>query len=512
MGKVSIKKNVKPKTIKQKQRQTQKTNVTVNIGSISKKRGRATKKQQLQKKPVQQSSQPVIQSYNQPIFKQTTPQQQPTSLASSILATQSTPAIIKKEETQQTSLQKALQEQNTQIDEPVTKANDLERVRDARLKKLDKPAEEKKEINQEELYRIALLSQSLADQQDDTEEIKALTIRPSKPDIPFISSVEPKDTPSLITPVRPPSKYVNALRGLGLDAVVPSRELLSKSGQRKTLLDFQKFEEERDQRIQKNIHQNAKIQEGINISEESQRETYFDPFEETTQVDEPLKQAEEPSVQPEDIQSTPLKQEEPKGATEMITQTETLSEPTPLTQPTVELGFGGLTEESIQTSVGQILPEEPVSSTVLEVKEKKKKGKTILTPIEPPPQILQAQEPVATILTGQPYVTETLVKDEPAGGAPFAEASLIIPQAKITPGNQVKNLWQELYDSNELPAGTKKTKEGGRKSIEDYADEIRTVDRYKDYKIPEKSIENTQTPGPKIGSSKLLKVTPVKKP
>ena len=97
-------------------------------------------------------------------------------MASSILATQSTPAIIKKEETQQTSLQKALQEQNTQIDEPVTKANDLERVRDARLKKLDKPAEEKKEINQEELYRIALLSQSLADQQDDTEEIKALTM------------------------------------------------------------------------------------------------------------------------------------------------------------------------------------------------------------------------------------------------------------------------------------------------------------------------------------------------
>ena len=245
------------------------------------------------------------------------------------------------------------------------------------------------------------------------------------------------------------------MRGLGLDAVVPSRELLSKSGQRKTLLDFQKFEEERDQRIQKNIHQNAKIQEGINISEESQRETYFDPFEETTQVDEPLKQAEEPSVQPEDIQSTPLKQEEPKGATEMITQTETASEPTPLSQPTVELGFGGLTEESIQTSVGQILPEEPVSSTVLEVKEKKKKGKTILTPIGPPPQILQAQEVAPSILTGQPYVTETLVKDEPAGGAPQAEATPILQIDEVIPGelygiDQARALIQNLKKEGKL--------------------------------------------------------------
>ena len=78
MTKVSIKKNVKPKTMKQKQRQTQKTNVTVNIGTGAiKKRGRPTKKSQ----PVKQAqtiSQPIIQSYNQPIFKQ------PSSLASSI--------------------------------------------------------------------------------------------------------------------------------------------------------------------------------------------------------------------------------------------------------------------------------------------------------------------------------------------------------------------------------------------------------------------------------------------
>ena len=117
MTKVSIKKNVKPKTLKQKQRQTQKQNVTVNIGTGAiKKRGRQTKKAQ-PVKPVQSLSQPIIQSYNQPIFKPPIPQQ--SSLASTILATQLTPKVVAEEAKEQTSLKKALQEQNT--DEPVTK-------------------------------------------------------------------------------------------------------------------------------------------------------------------------------------------------------------------------------------------------------------------------------------------------------------------------------------------------------------------------------------------------------
>ena len=93
MGKVSIKKNVKPKTVKQKQKQKQTQNVTVNIGSINKKRTRTKKKSQIEKKPIQQPViAPSIISYNQPMFKQPTqPIQQPSSLASSILATQSAP-------------------------------------------------------------------------------------------------------------------------------------------------------------------------------------------------------------------------------------------------------------------------------------------------------------------------------------------------------------------------------------------------------------------------------------
>ena len=125
MTKVSIKKNVKPKTLKQKQRQTQKQNVTVNIGTGAiKKRGRQTKKAQ-PVKPAQSISQPIIQSYNQPIFKPPIPQQ--SSLASSILATQLTPKVVAEEVKEQTSLRKALQEQNT--DESTPKANELERVR-----------------------------------------------------------------------------------------------------------------------------------------------------------------------------------------------------------------------------------------------------------------------------------------------------------------------------------------------------------------------------------------------
>ena len=131
MVKVSIKKNIKPKTTKQKQKQTQKTNVIVNISSevIKKKRGRPTRRSKIEKQPTKPSSQqPITQSYNQPIFKQSTPQ--PSSLASSILATQATPKVIAEKVKQQSSLSKALQEQNT--DEPVTKVNDLERVRGER--------------------------------------------------------------------------------------------------------------------------------------------------------------------------------------------------------------------------------------------------------------------------------------------------------------------------------------------------------------------------------------------
>ena len=89
MVKVLIKKNIKPKTTKQKQKQTQKTNVIVNIGDTitKKRRGRPARRSKLEKQPTKPSSQqPITQSYNQPIFKQSTPQQ-PSTLSSAILAT-----------------------------------------------------------------------------------------------------------------------------------------------------------------------------------------------------------------------------------------------------------------------------------------------------------------------------------------------------------------------------------------------------------------------------------------
>jgi hypothetical protein len=180
MVKVSIKKNVKPKTLKQKQKQTQ--NVTVNIGSINKKRTRTKKKLQIEKKPIQQPViAPSIISYNQPTFKQS-PQQpiqpQPSSLTSSILATQSAPNIVSNENKIESALTRALVEQNTNTDtNPEELINDLERTRKKRIEKLDQPNPSLKKINKEEAIdpiRTGLLGQILDEKEDDTEEINAL--------------------------------------------------------------------------------------------------------------------------------------------------------------------------------------------------------------------------------------------------------------------------------------------------------------------------------------------------
>ena len=98
MVKVVIKKNIKPKKKVMKQKQNQKQTININIGDTitKKKRGRPSRKAQQAipvKKPIQQPINPVIQSFNQPIFKQSTP---PT-LTSSILATQYKPNIMTKE-------------------------------------------------------------------------------------------------------------------------------------------------------------------------------------------------------------------------------------------------------------------------------------------------------------------------------------------------------------------------------------------------------------------------------
>ena len=163
----------------------------------------------------------------------------------------------------------------------------------------------------------------------------------------------------------------------------------------------------------------------------------------------------------------------------MITQTETASEPTPLSQPTVELGFGGLTEEPIQTSVGQILPEEPVSSSVLEVKKAtKKKTKTILSPIVPPPPITQAQEVAPSILEAQPYVTERLVKGEEIPEAQVGE----IPAEQKTASDQALELFRTLKKEGKITVNSVKPNKSGNgtttKTISELTNDIRNVPGY----------------------------------
>lgn len=176
--------------MKQKQKQTQKTNINISIGDTitKKKRGRPTKREQTIKKPIQQPIAPVIQSFNQPTFKQATPpassvagmQPQP-SLATSILASQEKPNIMAKEIKQETAIQKALVEQNTQTEEAIPKVNELEKVKKERIKKLEQPIVKPIEgafkmtpYEENKSLRVSLLSQHLADVGDDTEEINSL--------------------------------------------------------------------------------------------------------------------------------------------------------------------------------------------------------------------------------------------------------------------------------------------------------------------------------------------------
>jgi len=347
--KITIKKNKKP-TKAQKQKQTQKQSVTVNIGSsITKKRARTSP----QKKPViakQPITSPIIYpsstiSLNQPTIKYPNPTQNP-------LIAAITP--------------------QPKIEE--TKVNDLEKVRTARVEKLEvKPSEPVvalKEIKKDsEKTSHALLGQILTDKQDDTEELSQIFKPPTRPPIEFISS-------STQTPIILGSSALSVL-----PAVVSKRELglLSKPPtSTETLI------------LSRSLGYNL-----LDLRRSNQRDILL-----SRQAEEQQPEAEEPYVDPEDVsqQENVLQQIQERGAAELISNIP--SETTPLTQETVELGFGGLSEEPIQTSVGQILPEEPVSQGALEVKESKKPLKTILEPLQPPPTILQGQaaaEPIISV-------------------------------------------------------------------------------------------------------------------
>jgi hypothetical protein len=389
MVKVKVKKNIKPKITKQKQ--TQKTNVVVNISSdvIKKKRGRPTKRSKIEKTSIKPASQqPITQSYNQPIFKQSTPQQ-PSTLTSSILASQNIPKVIKEEVKEESTIRKALIDQNlSTAEDPIEKTNDLERVRVERLKKFEKP---KVEIIQDEPIRNALLSQLLSEQGDDTEEINALKFN------------------------EPEKKSFGTQTQLFRVSLEPPESFESLSALR---------------------------------NEQKTRSKKFDILRQRRTIT--AKDIEElvPTLNEEQIDQTPLTQPEERGASDLLLQTES-AEPNPLLptieteinpfsskpvepiDPTLELGFGGLIEESIQTSVGNILPPEPVSQEQLLRK--------------------QQQLPPLTILNPIPYRTERLVKDEGAAEEPTEGQSEIIQEAKpLKPSDYIRAKWRELSSAGAL--------------------------------------------------------------
>jgi len=284
MVKVSIKKNIKPKSTKQKQKQSQKTNITVNISSdvIKKKRGRPAKRSTIEKKPAQQ--QPITQSYNQPIFKQSTPQ--PSSLTSSILASQNIPRVIKEEVKEESALKKALIEQNlSTAEDPIEKSNDLERVRNARIKKVD--------VVKEEPIRSALLGQLITEQGDDTEEIQQI-IKLSKPTITAFQPFNEDELTPLKTTRKEP--IVNPLTSFS----TPSEPIFlspeNKQTEFFTALDEQPFEPVKEE--QPVIEDEGSQEEILTSNQQEPEPTILEPVKEvkslvSLQAEEPVRQADQ---------------------------------------------------------------------------------------------------------------------------------------------------------------------------------------------------------------------------
>jgi len=351
--KITIKKNKKP-TKAQKQKQTQKQSVTVNIGSsITKKRVRTSP----QKKPIatKTPTPSVIYpsstiSLNQPTIKYPNPTQNP--LISAI-----TP--------------------QPKIEE--TKVNDLEKVRTARVEKLEvKPSEPifaLREIKKDsDKTSHALLGQIYTDKQDDTEELSQIFKQPTRPPIEFVSSSSQTFSPNISS--GPLSN---------LPPIISKKELLLlRPKQEQDLFRLLKEAET----FEYNAPSNKALLGSLQDKYDAQQQLLFGRL----QAEQSLTQAEEPFVEPEVVaqQEEILQQIQERGPAELIA--ERPIEPTPLKQESVELGFGGLSEKPIETSVGQILPEEPISQGALEVKEAKKPPKTILAPIPQPPSILTPSE------------------------------------------------------------------------------------------------------------------------
>ena len=346
------------------------------------------------------------------------------------------------------------------MEEPVVQTNDLERVRTERIKKFSKKDAEQ-EVKIEEPIRRGLLGQILGDQQVDTEELLALA-QPKGRDIPY-ELVERKDIPSSSTQGTQTSRFVNALRTFGLSSVVPESTLLTPRKQRSKLLEGEAI------RALETLPESLSYLQSFPV--EPPPETIgLSPYTPTaTSLLAPPFSAEE-VLQRSEIRGLSPYTPTARGPAELIS--EAPSEFTPLSKPTLELGFGGLSEQPIQTSVGQFLPPAPVSQEELLRR--------------------QQQEAPPTILEALPYVTERLIKEDiPPEPAPLASAEPIIVQAEAveqtpTPAEQLEAKWTELRKSGLLKTRStkpspKKAGESVKKSSDDWLRDIRSVTGYENF-------------------------------
>jgi hypothetical protein len=491
MSKISIKKNIGP-TKKQsaargdsskgtKQKQTQKQSVVVNIGAVGKTR-RRTRQPPRQSPKKSSTTQPPVAIA--PTFAPSFFNRQPNQPNQSLLATpnqllltqQEKPKVLVEEVKEQSALRKALQEQNDQTAEPVVKVNDLEKVRAERVKKFEPttaasgdsskgtgPIETAKLYREEEPIRGGLLGQVLSQPSERTDE--TLGLLSQRKEIPYNPS--------------------GALSSLGF--TIPG-----------SIIDVAEREAKEEEAI-------ATAFRGRRGKEFRTRQALLGELKSLqaeSLADEALVEA-----QKEMRTLPPLRREPPRGAAELVV--EDITEPTPLTKQTSELGFGGLAEEPTQTdiafeppepepqpTIGEILPIAPVSQT----------GLSILEAQQPPPPLLAQSAASGDSSRGTPYVTERLVAEGVYGrspikediGPPEAEARVLESRTEKT---QIKELWDQLIREGVLKASSKIDDRSRNKTRSELLADINTVSGYEDYKPVKQEVKNTGKTGRKAAAT-----------
>lgn len=509
MSKISIKKNIGP-TKKQKQKQTQKQSVVVNIGAVGKTK-RRTRQPTRQKQPT---TQPTFAPTFAPSFFNRLPNQSLLATPNQLITQQEKPKVLVEEVKEQSALTKAIQEQNDQTAEPVVKVNDLEKVRVQRVKKFEPSAtpvgqspytpvlselspvplelspraaeraaeraadsaiETAKLYGEEEPIRRGLLGQVLSQPSERTDE--TLGLLSQRKEIPYSPS--------------------GALSSLGFT--------FSRAPVKGSIIDV--------------AEQAAKEEEAIAAAFKGRRGKEFKSrqallgelksLQAESLADEALVEA-----QKEIRTLPPLRREPQRGAAELVIEDIgqspytplAIAEPTPLTKQTSELGFGGLTEEPIQTdiafeppepepyqaepdklqpkpkvfvepsSVGEFLPIAPVSQT----------GLSILEAQQPPPPLLAQSAASGDSSKGTSYVTERLVKEDI--GPPHAEARVLESRTEKT---QIKELWDQLIREGKLTASSKIDDRSRNKTRSELLADINTVSGYEGFKPVKQEVKNT---------------------